>query len=91
MFEKQRSIIAPPPGDHKGLYLSPRQDSRATAGDHKGPPIHIPAALAPTKADGIILRLMPIWADKSAPTACRQLFYTPGCDGRVFIVRYFLV
>src|SRR5712691_2523478 len=21
MFEKQRSIIAPPPGDHKGLYL----------------------------------------------------------------------
>ena len=31
-------------GDHEGQYVS-----NSTTGDHKGPPPHIPATLAPTK------------------------------------------
>jgi len=32
-------------GDHQGQYVSNMENA---AGDHKGPPPHIPAALAPT-------------------------------------------
>ena len=50
---------------------------RATAGGHKGPPIHIPASLAPTRGPAM-LRLMRIPADKSAVrTMNRRLLKFP--------------
>jgi hypothetical protein len=43
---KGGTLVVARAGEERGAYL--HGESKGSTGDHKGPPIHLPATLAPT-------------------------------------------